>query len=134
VPTQMVMLCLAHKVSKSRKNFGILYPSRNEWNTRKKISWDFRQFFHVSHLVFGRIENSKNCFRDLLTFNKDSSPQDLYTMTLFTTLYFILCLHENGKAFVSYLLRFVFHQKEFRLKVIGQLDFFQIKVYVKSNS
>ena len=121
------------KVSKFRKQFLVFlsFPKNErkmERNNHKNSQNDFFCLF------FGRIENSKNCFRDLLTFNRDSSPQDLYTMTLFTTLYFIFRLHENGKAFVSYLLRFVFHQKEFRLKVIGQLDFFQIKVYVKSNS
>ena len=59
------------KVSKSQKQlfeFSILPKNVRKWKKKKypESSQDFFRF--VFRSFFGRIENSKNCFRDLLTF------------------------------------------------------------------
>ena len=57
------------KISKSRKQFlefSIL--PKNERKGGKNILRVLRIIFVVFRSFFGRIKNSKNCFRDLLTF------------------------------------------------------------------
>ena len=58
------------KVSKSRKQFLVFsIPLKKMKNGEKNILRALKIFFFVFRSFFGRIENSKNCFRDLLTFS-----------------------------------------------------------------
>ena len=57
------------KVSKSWNffwKFSIL--PKNEWNTRKNCPASSKDSFFKSFSFFGRMDHSKNCFCDLLTF------------------------------------------------------------------
>jgi hypothetical protein len=57
------------KVSKSQKHFSELsILPKKEWETEKNILRAVRIYFFLFGF-FGRFENSKNCFQDLLTFN-----------------------------------------------------------------
>ena len=59
------------KVSKSRKQFlEFLSLPKNERKTKKKYPKSSRDNFFCFRSFFGRIEETINCFRDLLTFNK----------------------------------------------------------------
>ena len=66
----LIVKIFSLEVSKSKKKeleFSIL--PKNNPNTRKNYPWSSCNFFHVFHSFVGRIENSKNCFLDLLTFS-----------------------------------------------------------------
>ena len=66
VQTKYVFLI---KVSKSQKHFSELsILPKKEWETEKNILRAVRIYFFLFGF-FGRFENSKNCFQDLLTFN-----------------------------------------------------------------
>ena len=57
------------KVSKSRKIFGILNSSKKRMKHEKNYPESSKDsFFKCFVRFFGRIDNSKNCFWDLLTF------------------------------------------------------------------
>ena len=66
------------KVSKSRKQFlELLILPKNERKTTKIILRTLEIFFPHFRSFFGRIENSKNCFQDLLTFRR-KNPKTLF--------------------------------------------------------
>ena len=56
------------KVIKSRKQFLLIILNSSQKRRKYHVIRALKIFRFRFSLVFGRIENSKNCFRDLLTF------------------------------------------------------------------